>query len=73
MSKIMKLLKKTFPKPNILQKRYLFVLGLVGYFILKAYVLYTPNPNDDQIPDQLREAACLLFADDQPFTDSEDN
>ncbi len=57
-------LKALFPKPRIPQKRYLVIIGLCAYFILKAYVLYTPDQSDDGLPDQLRGVVMDMFADD---------
>jgi len=68
---IMDMLKKAFPKPIIPQKRYLILFGLIIYFAAKTYVVNTPNPADDQIPDQMKAILLDIFANDEDSDSSE--
>ena len=40
---------------KLLKKRYIAILGVVIYVALKVYVSYTENPDDDALPDRLRD------------------
>lgn len=64
MNKLMKLLKTLFPKPNLLQKRYVILVGIAIYWLLKAYVISTPDPSDDNLPDQLRGMVIDMYTHD---------
>lgn len=44
----------------MLKKRYIAILGLIVYIGLKVYVSYTENPNDDDIPDRLRDIVLRI-------------
>lgn len=59
MSKIVDALKKWFPMPS-LQKRYIIALVLL-YGAFKLYVISTPTPSDDQLPDQARDIVIQLL------------
>jgi len=59
---LMEMLKKVFPKPNIPQKRYLALIGMVIYMAAKVYVTMTPNPVDDAYPDAARDLVVKYFA-----------
>ncbi len=65
--------KWIFPKPQIPQKRYLVVAGLVLYYLAKGYVAITPSPHDDSYPDKIRDAVVFMFAnqDAQPDPSSD--
>lgn len=43
---------------------------IILYAIFKAYVLYTPSPHDDDIPDKLRDAVLLMV--DNEYIDPDD-
>ncbi len=70
---IAKVLKFAFPKPQIPQKRYLVIAGMILYWAAKAYVVSTPSPHDDHYPDKVRDAAVLIFAaeDEKPDPSSD--
>ncbi len=59
------LIKKIFPKPKLPQKRYLFLAFVIIYLAMKFYVLQTPSTLDDNIPDQIKEATCQFFSDNE--------
>ncbi len=48
-------------KINEIKKRYILLAITIIYCIAKIYVSYTPNPNDDNIPDNLRDVALRIF------------
>ena len=45
-------------------------LTIVLYAVAKAYVLYTPTPHDDMIPDRIRDGIIMLV--DGDYVDSDD-
>lgn len=55
-------IKWLLPKPQIPQKRYLVMLGMVLYWAAKAYVAYTPETHDDSYPDDVRNVVVRMFA-----------
>jgi hypothetical protein len=56
-------LKALFPKPIMPQKRYLLLAGVVLYYAAKAYVAWTPDPRDDNWPDEVRMIVWQVLAD----------
>ena len=46
---------------------WVMVGGLI-YLLAKAYVAYTPDPNDDDIPDKIKDAVLLMVYDAPEFT-----
>lgn len=40
------------------------VIVIVIYALWKAYVLQTPSPHDDNIPDKVKDAVLLMVYDD---------
>lgn len=73
---IARMLKKVFPRPVIPQKRYIILIIIIFYWVMKAYTLSTPSTADDEIPDDIVNSASLIYADDtaldyDPFTDEE--
>ncbi len=54
--------KSVFPKPNMPQKRYILLLLAVLYVAFKVYVAYTPTPDDDDLPDQLRDVVLKVVS-----------
>lgn len=62
MNKCIKAFKKLFPKPRLPQKRYLILIGLMAYYILKLYVIQTPTKEDDDLPDDLKGVVGTIFA-----------
>lgn len=71
MKNIGQFLKKLFPRPNILQKRYIVLILFFLYWLFKIYVAYTPSLLDDELPDDIINSASILYADSDPFTDNE--
>ncbi len=61
--KLMDWIKWIFPKPQLPQKRYWVMAGIALYCAAKVYVAYTPTPDDDKYPDQLRGIIVDYFAD----------
>ena len=49
-------------------------LGIIVYILCKYYVLKTPSPYDDDIPDQVKDAVLLIISDrdnnDDPYEDT---
>lgn len=43
---------------------------IITYALAKAYVLYTPSPHDDNIPDKVRDAVLLMV--DNEYVDPDD-
>ena len=41
----------------------LFVLIVIIYVLWKAYVLYTPSPHDDEIPDKIKDGMMMIVCD----------
>jgi hypothetical protein len=60
--KLRKLLRKIFPRPNIPQKRYIAILAVVTYYLLKLYVANTPSKEDDSVPDDFNNTVQLLLS-----------
>lgn len=44
-----------------IKKKYIFLSITIIYFVAKIYVIYTPNTNDDDIPDKFKNAALRIF------------
>ncbi len=55
----------TMPK-----KRYILIATAFAYLIAKVYVLQTPSPNDDTIPDKVRTIVLQLLAVNPDDTDN---
>jgi hypothetical protein len=45
-----------------IKKRYIILIISIAYIIGKIYVIYTPNQNDDNLPDNFRTLALRVFA-----------
>lgn len=45
------------------KKIYFLLVVVLCLLLMKGYVLYTEDPNDDDIPDQLWQFAVLLMPD----------
>jgi hypothetical protein len=45
-----------------IKKRYIILAITIIYIIAKIYVIYTPNQNDDNLPDDFRTLALRIFA-----------
>lgn len=67
--KLMDWLKLILPKPKIMQKRYMVMIGLALYYAAKAYVSYTDSPEDDYYPDQIKGVILDMFADEESKPD----
>jgi hypothetical protein len=56
------------------KKHWAWVVAIILIYVLwKAYVLYTPSPHDDQIPDKVKDAVLLLVYEAEYDTEPEYN
>ena len=42
-------------------KKYILILVMAAYLIAKCYVLLTPSPDDDQVPDKIRDKVLQVL------------
>lgn len=46
---------------DFVRKRDVWYILAILYFASKVYVAHTPNPNDDDIPDKVKDAVIQIL------------
>lgn len=59
-------IKSWFPHPKIAPKRYIALAGIIIYTLAKVYVSLTPDPLDDDYPDEVRQAVMMVIGGADP-------
>lgn len=48
-----------------IKKRFTIILSIILYIVCKLYVIQTPDPHDDKIPDQIRDTLFAIVFDNK--------